>query len=159
MAIDAFQCTLTRVATVDPSARSVSAGRLRYDHRSFDSRFLSLRRQSSIAGWKVLLGAWDGFSADLVRHFAFEELSVFPGFARHKPGDADLIARFVDEHEEQRQLLDALTVMIERNDVDRLALDGLGAAMSSHEAIENTRLYPWLELQDRDQDPGGRARR
>jgi hypothetical protein len=148
-----------RVTSLDRSEWSISAGRLRYDHRSFDSRFFALRRQSIAAGWRPLLGAWDGFATDLVRHIAFEELSVFPGFTRHKPGDGVLIRRLLDEHAELRELVDSLTASIENDVVEPLALDGFHAAMSSHEEIENTRLYPWLELQDRGQDPGGRVRR
>jgi len=138
---------------------SVSAGRLRYDHRSFATRFVDMRRRVGTTGWLALVAEWDGISADIVRHFAFEELAVFPGFARHKPGDASLIARLVDEHEALHQLIEVVTASIASGHVDPTILDGFSAAMGSHESIECLRLYPWLELQDRGHDPGGRTLR
>ena len=138
------------------SESSVSAGRLRYDHRALDSRLVEMRRLATHQGWAALLGLWTGFSSDLVRHLAFEELAVFPGFARHKPGAADVVARLVDEHEHVRRLLDEIEVEVIGGNVDRLLLDGFVSAMAEHEWVENTRIDPWLELQDRRRDPGRR---
>lgn len=133
----------------DPSSWSIGAGRLRYDHGSFERRFAELRERVSAAGWVPLAGAWNGLSADVVRHMAFEELSVFPGFARHKPRHGDLIRRLLDEHENLRKLLDVLSSAIAADETDVHILDGFAASMRSHEAVESLRLYPWLEMQDR----------
>jgi hypothetical protein len=138
------------------SESSVSAGRLRYDHRALDSRLVEMRGLAIHQGWPALLGSWTGFASDLVRHLAFEELAVFPGFARHKPGEADVIARLVDEHEHLRRLLDVIELEIIGGHADRLSLDGFASAMADHEWVENTRIDPWLELQDRRRDPGRR---
>ena len=59
---------------------------LRHDHRSFDERLTAMCRRARADGWSVMTGVWSGFSADVVRHVAFEELAVFPAFAAHKCG-------------------------------------------------------------------------
>ncbi len=135
----------------------MSAGRLRYDHRSFGTRFHELRLKSSQGGWVPLLGSWTGFAADVVRHFAFEELSVFPGFVKHKRGDGALIRTLLDEHEELRRMLDELSTAVACGRVDPRELDAFTTAMASHELLENTRIDPWLEQQDRRHDPRGRS--
>ena len=135
---------------------SVKAGRLRYDHRTFATRLVEARRRANIDGWLALVGEWDGISADIVRHFAFEELAVFPGFARHKPGEAALIRRLLDEHDAIERLVEMITGCIADAGPDDLLLDDLVAKMGDHESTEGLRLYPWLELQERAHDPGGR---
>lgn len=131
----------------------MSAGRLRYDHRSFELRFDDLRRRAQGSGWSPLLGSWTGFALDVVRHLAFEELSVFPGFVRHRRGEGALVRTLLDEHEELRRRLDALAAAIADERVDARELDGFAAAMTRHEQLENTRIDPWLEQQERRQDP------
>jgi hypothetical protein len=152
-------------ATVAPANRSapfeesVTAGRLRYDHRSFATRFLDIRTRSGQEGWLNLSATWTALGADIVRHLAFEELAVFPAFARHKPGEALLIARLIDEHEDLRSFVDRIASAILTSRVDTRTLDGFAVLMSNHADIENKRLDPWLELQDRRHDPGGRTAR
>jgi hemerythrin HHE cation binding domain-containing protein len=133
----------------------VSAGRLRYDHRWFDTRLVEMSRQARLVGWSPLVGAWAGFSADVVRHFAFEELAVFPGFKRHKPGQADVTSRLVDDHEALRRMLDGIAAMIADDHLPKLAFDSLVAAMRTHQDLENHRIDPWLEQQQERSNPGG----
>jgi hypothetical protein len=137
------------------AASSVSAGRLRYDHRSFEKRFIDLRLRSDRHGWGPLLAGWTVLADDVVRHFAFEELSVFPGFVKHRRGDGGLIRTLLDEHESLRRVIDELSTTIACGQVDPRELDAFTAAMGSHELIENTRIDPWLEQQDRRHDPRG----
>jgi hypothetical protein len=136
---------------------SVSAGRLRYDHRSFRTRFTELRLRADSTGWLPLRGSWTGFAADVVRHFAFEELSVFPDYMKHRRGDGALIRALLDEHESLRQLIDELSAAIARGRVDARELDAFAAAMAIHEQLENTRIDPWLEQQERRDYPRGRS--
>lgn len=138
---------------------SVTAGRLRHDHRSFDERLTAMCRRARADGWSVMAGVWSGFSADMVRHVSFEEVAVFPAFAAHKSGEAMLLAQLADDHEELRRLLDRLTNTIVGGRADVGELADLQAAMTSHEDRENTRIYPWLELQNRRSNPRGRSAR
>lgn len=106
-----------------------------------------------------MTGVWSGFSADVVRHVAFEELAVFPAFATHKPGEAMLIRHLADDHEELRRLMDVLATTIAGGHADVGVLASFQAAMTSHEERENARIYPWLELQNRRSNPRGRSAR
>jgi hypothetical protein len=136
----------------------VSAGRLRYDHRWFDTRLMEMSRQARLVGWSPLVGAWAGFTADVFRHFAFEELAVFPGFERHKPGQADLTSRLVDDHAALRGMLDGLAAMIADDHMPKLAFESLLSAMRTHQDLENNRIDPWLEQQQGRGNPGGPGR-
>jgi len=134
----------------------VSAGRLRYDHRSFVARFDELCVRAGGHGWLPILGSWTGFAADVERHFAFEELSVFPVFMHDRRGDGSVIRTLLDQHEDLRSLLDQLSTAVACERVALQQLEGFTVAMASHEVLETTRIDPWLERQERRHDPRAR---
>jgi hypothetical protein len=154
--VAASTCRTQTRAVSNAEEWSVSAGRLRHDHRCFDTRLIEIVRRARLGGWAALATTFAVFSDDVVRHFAFEELAVFPGFARTRPGEAYLTARLIDEHETLRCAMAGLGARIEVGNVAAESIEVFATAMQAHQELENLRIDPWLEAHERRVMPSGR---
>ena len=131
------------------NSRSAAARRLRSDHNDFDRRFDEVCERARVGDWRDLDAVWRAFADDLEAHLAFEEEVLFPAYSHGSRERRELVRRLVGEHAAIRQLLEHIGVDIQLHTIRATTIEVFIDLMREHAAIENTELYPWLDLEGR----------
>jgi hemerythrin-like domain-containing protein len=129
--------------------RASRATRLREDHVELDRRFDDLCERARVGDWHELDEVWKSFAADLEAHMAFEEEALFPAFGQGGIECRDLVKQLVGEHAAIRQLLEQIGIDIQLHTIRASTIELFTDLMREHAALENSRFYPWAELEGR----------
>lgn len=121
--------------------QSISAV-LTEDHHQCDSRFAELETAVSKGDWEAAAGLLERFDAAMRRHIDFEEQVLFPALETSgaPAGPAEVMRM---EHEQMRELLDALGRAAAGNDAEDLlgAAETLLVLIQQHNVKEEQILY------------------
>jgi hypothetical protein len=126
--------------------------RLHEDHLAFEDRFDALCKCAEAGAWRELDEVWSAFVRDIEEHFRFEEERVFPGFGRRGPECRELVDSLSAEHAEVRHSLESLGLQIQLHEIRATTIERFVDLMRKHAEVENAHIYPWLDLEGRQED-------
>ena len=116
-------------------------------HKHCDDAWADAENAAASGDWAKATAAFDAFTRGLNGHFAAEEEALFPAFeaATGMQGGPPQMMRM--EHQQMRQLLDAMQRAVEAKDAD--AFTGAGETllvlMQQHNMKEEHILYPMCD--------------
>jgi hypothetical protein len=122
---------------------------MRDDHVEFERKFADIRERARSGDWRELDAVWSDFAAAVTAHLAFEERDILPSLRFAGADERALVRRLEEEHAAIRQLLQDLGVQIQLHTIRAGTVDVFLQIMRDHAALENERIYPWLEARER----------
>jgi len=113
------------------------------DHHRCDDLFATAEEAAASGDWEKIAGELKTFLESMRRHFAMEEDILFPAIEKHigmSMGPTQIMRM---EHQQMRQLFDALAQAVEKRDKDDYLgqTDTLLVLMQQHNLKEEQILY------------------
>lgn len=123
------------------------SGFLAADHRKCDEQFFEAEAAAQAGDWPKADRRFQTFDAAMRHHFAMEEQILFPEFERRTGNDVGPTRMMRIEHEQMRDLLEAMAGAINRQDQDTFAglAETLLVLMQQHNLKEEQILYPMCD--------------
>lgn len=123
-----------------PPARRGLAILLSDHHHRLEATCRALLGCAYAEDTRALTLSWSEVEAELLDHMAAEEDVILPSYELHDPDDAH---RIREDHARIRALLTPIGVEVELHEIRLARLRQLVAALETHAASEDARMYPW----------------
>ena len=117
------------------------------DHRSCDEQFAQLENivdQNNFDGGKLM---FDEFKKHMLHHFKMEEEVMFPEYSSCTGGHCDPTQVMIMEHNQMRQIFDAMQEALDKNDKDSFLghSETLLFTMQQHNMKEEQMMYNFAD--------------
>lgn len=132
---------------------------LQEHHTHCDDLFAAAEAAAHQRQWPAARDAWGQFSAQLLRHFACEESTLFPAFENRSGMTMGPTEVMRGEHADMRELLARLDQLLLDEDLDGFAgtAETLLILMQQHNVKEENILYPMCDSVLADESDLGAA--
>ena len=117
------------------------------DHRACDARFAAAEESAAKGDWLRAASDLASYRTAMERHFAVEELALFPAFERHAGLAAGPTEVMRGEHAEMRELFERLAEAATARDANEFLglAETLNLLMQQHNMKEEQVLYALMD--------------